>query len=217
MKYPFILWRFCLKGKIYFVNLVDKLLLGLSVLFSLISTGISWMLFKGSGLWFMSLGFAASLLLSLVIFRQGLQVLWEKYFVLLSCLYPLGLNLGLVAIFFQEKRTLFSAFAFFGLLFVLMAHSYSKDWGSFAVALVHAGAGMSIFIIPVVAVGRGVAPHGFLWFSAGAVAMALMGSGLLYYFSVPEERRKPVFLKGVPLGLFLGSFFFSLGLYGLLK
>ncbi len=160
-------------------------------------------------------GFFAAFGLSLLLFRWGLSILWEKSFVLFACLYPLGLNLGLVAKYFPEKITLFSAFAFFGLLFILMAHTYSKDWGSFAVALVHAGAGMSIFIIPVVIVGRGMAPHGFLWFSAGAFFLALMGSGLLYYFSVGEEKRKEIFLKIVPVVLFIGSLSFALGLYSL--
>lgn len=192
---------------------MDRFFFGLAGIFSLVSLGLSFLLFQGAVRWFMGSGFAVSAMLSFLLFNRGTSILWKKAFVLFSCLYPLGVNLGLVANFAPERTTLFSAFAFFGLLFILLAHTYSKDWGSFAVALVHAGAGMSIFILPVVMVGRGTAGRGFLWFSAGAVFLAAMGFGLLYFFSVSEEKRKEIFLKVVSLALFLGSFFFSLGLY----
>ncbi len=193
----------------------DRLLLLISFSAGIYSAIAGWMKLGGVAGAIMALGFGVSSALSLILLKWGKEVLWKKGVVLLSCLYPLGLILSLVWKFFPEKRLVFALFAVSGLLFVLVAHTYSKDWGSFAVALVHAGAGLGLFPLPVVLKGRGLVASGFQWFSLGVLTLSIMGFGLLHFFSKDEEHRISLFLEWVPAALALSSVFYAAAIHHL--
>ena len=189
----------------------DKILAGISALAGLYSALIGGVKLGGVAGIFMEMGFLVGAAFSGLLFVWGREVLLNKWTVLLAFFYPMGLILSLVWKFFPEKRLVFTLFAISGWLFILVAHTYSKDWGSFAVALVHGGAGLGLFLIPLVLNGRGAVPAGFQWFSLGSLVLALMGFGLLHYFS-KEEGKIQLFWDAVPAAMALSSVLYAMAI-----
>lgn len=190
----------------------DKILAGISALAGLFSALMGGVKLGGVAGIFMGMGFLVSSAFSGFLLVWGREVLLRKWMVLFAFFYPMGLILSLVWKFFPEKRLVFVLFAISGWLFILVAHTYSKDWGSFAVALVHGGAGLGLFMLPVVLNGRGLIPAGFQWFSLGSLVLALMGFGLLHYFS-KEEGKIQFFWDAVPGALALSSVLYAMAIY----
>ena len=189
----------------------DRILAGISALAGLYSALIGGVKLGGVAGIFMGMGFLVGAAFSGLLFVWGREVLLNKWTVLFAFFYPMGLILSLVWKFFPEKRLVFALFAISGWLFILVAHTYSKDWGSFAVALVHGGAGLGLFLIPLVLNGRGAVPGGFQWLSLGSLVLALMGFGLLHYFS-KEDGKIQLFWDAVPAAMALSSVLYAMAI-----
>ncbi len=120
--------------------------------------------------------------LLLIIFGWG--ILPNPAVIVVTSLIPLAIAVGLYCEFYKEKLgTPFKIFAAIGLVAIILTRfipDVPRALQVITIATVHSIAGLSIFIIPMLAVKDGKAPKGFIFVTVGEVLIGLGGIALTF-------------------------------------
>lgn len=129
-----------------------------------------------------TIGFGVLLVAGLLLIILGFEVLDSPIVVIVSTIIPLSLSLGLVWEHLVALRTTYLVFAILGFLAVVITRllPIRNKLPVLVLAVVHAIAGLTIFLLPIIWAFSGRATHGFALVGVGG---ALIGvGGLLLSF-----------------------------------
>ncbi len=128
--------------------------------------------------------FIVLLVSGLLLLIFGLKILPSPAVIVVTSLIPLSIAVGLYCDFYKEKLgTPFKIFALLGLLAIILTRFVSGVPHSvqvLTVIIVHSIAGVSIFVIPILAVKNKKAPRGFIFVTVGEVLIGLGGIALAF-------------------------------------
>jgi len=120
--------------------------------------------------------------LLLIIF--GWEILPRPEIIVVTTLIPLGLAVGLVCEFHKEKLGMpYKIFAVIGLLAIILTRfipDVSRGLQIVSIATVHSIFGLTVFLVPILAVKAGKAPKGFIYVTVGEVLIGLGGIALTF-------------------------------------
>jgi len=133
--------------------------------------------------------------LLLIIFGWG--ILPNPAVIVVTTLLPLGIAVGLVCEFYKEKfGTPYKIFTVIGLLAIILTRfmpDVPRALQIVSIATVHSVFGLTVFLVPILAVKAGKAPSGFIFVTVGevliglgGVALTFLGSGKQLLFFSPE-------------------------------
>lgn len=129
------------------------------------------------------LSFAVLLVAGLLLLIFGFEALESPWVIIVAVLIPGCLALGLVSEFYQKYEKPFLVFLVVGLLAIAATRLFdigSDSLATIVLIIVHATAGLLIFIIPILAVTQDKAPGGFIWVTIGGVLIGLGGIALAF-------------------------------------
>lgn len=126
--------------------------------------------------WAYTVAFGVLVVAGLALILLGNEVLEKPAVVIISSVIPLALSLGLVVDFLPEWQTPYIIFVLVGLgLIVFTRMRPSNRFKILILSLVHAVAGLIIFIVPIIIVLNGPVPSA--WFVLVSIGAALIGIG----------------------------------------
>jgi len=146
-----------------------------------------------------TIAFGVLLVAGLLLIILGFDVLDSPVVVIISTIIPLSLGTGLVYQHLASFRTPYLLFAIIGFTAVTFTRStkIQNKLPVITVAIVHGVAGMTIFLLPIIASVQGRTPP---FFSLVGVGGALIGiGGLLLAFL---KTGKPILSKERIFGIF---------------
>jgi hypothetical protein len=128
--------------------------------------------------------FTVLLVSGLLLVLFGWEILPRPEIIVVTTLIPLGIAVGLVCEFHKDKYgTPYKIFAIVGLLAIILTRfipEVPRGLQIFAIASVHSIFGITVFLIPIIAVKMGKAPSGFLFVTVGEVLIGLGGIALTF-------------------------------------
>ncbi len=128
--------------------------------------------------------FVVLLVSGLLLIFFGWGILPRPEIIVVTTLIPLGLAVGLVCEFHKEKFGMpYKIFAVVGLLAIILTRflpEVPRGLQIVAIATVHSVFGLTVFIIPILAVKMGKAPSGFIFVTVGEVLIGLGGIALTF-------------------------------------
>jgi len=131
-----------------------------------------------------TVGFGVLLVAGLLMIILGFEILEGPWVVVIATIIPLSLSLGLVWQYLAAWRIPYLVFALAGFVLVTYTRIVHKGKAAvFSLAVVHGVAGMTIFILPVVASILGWAEPGF-WLVGFGGALIGVGGLLLSFLRV---------------------------------
>jgi len=155
-----------------------------------------------------------------VLFVAGVLIILFDFAVLarpeikiVATLIPFGIATGLMCEFYQKYAKAYLGFLALGFLLIILLN-YGVIEAKFIYPIFHSIAGLTIFLIPIIAVKNKVTDKGFIWVTVGGtligiggIALAFLGAGtpLLGIFTA-----KVVFTILTPI-LLLMTLGFTLG------
>ncbi len=124
-----------------------------------------------------TIAFGILLVTGLLIIILGLEILDLPVVVILSTILPLSLSTGLVWQHMPAIRTLYLIFAVIGFLAIVIsrARPMKNKLPVLVLAVVHAIAGLTIFLLPIILVLNSRTPPGFALVSMGGALIGLGG------------------------------------------
>jgi hypothetical protein len=195
------------------ITILDRVLLLLTAVLAAyqISVGIDG--FSTLPLIAFTTAFGVLLVAGLLIFILGFEVLDSSIVVIVSTIIPLSLATGLVWQHISYYRITYLVFAIVGLLAIVITRAFpiKNRLPLFVLVIVHAIAGLTIFILPIILVLSGLASSGFLLISVGGALIGLGGLLLaLLKAGKPLLSRKTIF-QVLPILLLLMTTAFVAG------
>ncbi len=141
--------------------------------------------------------FVVLLVSGLLLIIFGMEILPRPEIIVVTTLIPLALAVGLVCEFHKEKLGKpYKIFAVVGLLAIILTRfipEVPRGLQIVAIASVHTVFGLTVFIVPILAVKMGKAPKGFIFVTVGeiliglgGIALTFLGSGKQLLFFSPE-------------------------------
>ena len=128
--------------------------------------------------------FTVLLVSGLLLIFFGWEILPRPEIIVVTTLIPLGLAVGLVCEFHKEKLGMpYKIFAVVGLLAIILTRfipEVPRGLQIVAIATVHSVFGLTVFLIPILAVKAGKAPKGFIFVTVGEVLIGLGGIALTF-------------------------------------
>ena len=164
--------------------------------------------------------FAVLLVSGLLLIFFGWGILTRPEIIVVTTLIPLGLAVGLVCEFYKDKfGNPYKIFAVIGLLAIILTRfvpDVPRALQIISIATVHSIFGLTIFIIPIIAVKAKQAPSGFIFVTVGEVLIGLGGIALTFLGS---EKQLLFFSKDF-VGMILGPLLLLMALsftFGFMK
>ena len=128
--------------------------------------------------------FTVLLVSGLLLIFFGWEILPRPEIIVVTTLIPLGIAVGLVCEFHKEKLGMpYKIFAVIGLLAIILTRfipEVPRALQVVSIATVHSVFGLTIFIVPFVAIKAGKAPKGFIYVTVGEVLIGLGGIALTF-------------------------------------
>ena len=128
--------------------------------------------------------FAVLLVSGLLLIFFGWEILPHPEIIVVTTLIPLGIAVGLVCEFHKEKLGMpYKIFAVVGLLAIILTRfipEVPRGLQIVAIATVHSVFGLTVFIVPILAVKAGKAPKGFIFVTVGEILIGLGGIALTF-------------------------------------
>jgi len=151
-----------------------------------------------------TIAFGVLLVAGLLLIILGFEVLDAPAVVIVSTIIPLSLSLGLVWEHSASWRTLYLIFAIVGFLAVTMTRSIPTPGRipTLVLAFVHGVAGMTIFLLPIVAAAQGAGKPAFALVGLGGALIGLGGLLLSFLKAGKPILPRETILKVLP-GLLL--------------
>jgi len=160
--------------------------------------------------------FAVLLVSGLLLIGLGYSVLENRLVVVAASVIPLTLSLGLVSQYFPRRETAYTWFAVIGFLALTATRFVGpKGLALTVLILVHAVAGLMIFILPlVIAFSSHQAPAGIAWVGVGGALIGIGGIALAFLkVGMPILPASFIFAILAPLLLLMTASF----TYGFLR
>ncbi len=163
----------------------DKLLLlltglvALYMIFRLSKAGEK--LNKGAVAFYM-LAFIVLLVAGVLLILLGYGILGSPLVVVVTTLIPLGLATGLVYDVKPEWSTGYLWFAIIGFVLIALGKLVPglEGLGRVVLPIVHGIFGLTIVVMPYMAVSKGMAPGDFVWVAIGGILISLGGMALAF-------------------------------------
>lgn len=158
-------------------NAVDIVLLlatGLAALY------LNVLFFKRKKLfdWYYMLGFTVLFVAGVLLILFGYEILGTPFVLTVSSLIPLGISMGVAEQFYPSIKKPFKWFVLVGFLLIAVASFFDMTLlRKIVVPLFHSGAGLMIFLGPILAKG---APKGFYWVGVGGALIGVGGIALAF-------------------------------------
>lgn len=128
--------------------------------------------------------FIVLLVSGLLLILFGWEILPRPEIIVVTTLIPLGLAVGLICEFYKEKLGKpYKLFALLGLLSIILTRfipEVPRGFQVFAIASVHTIFGLTVFLVPILAIKAGKAPKGFIFVTIGEVLIGLGGIALTF-------------------------------------
>ena len=112
----------------------------------------------------------------------GWGILPSPLVIVVTTFIPLALSVGLYCEFYEKLSKPYKIFALLGLIAIIVTRFTDVSHGLQVVTLiiVHSVAGLSIFLIPILAIKANKAPSGFIGVTIGGVLIGLGGIALAF-------------------------------------
>lgn len=151
-----------------------------------------------------TIAFGVLLVAGLLLIILGFEVLDAPVVVIVSTIIPLALSLGLVWEHIAPWRIPYLIFAVLGFLAVTLTRSIPAPGKvpTLVLALVHGVAGMTIFLLPIIAAAQGLAKPVFALVGLGGALIGLGGLLLSFLKAGKPILPRETILKVLP-GLLL--------------
>ncbi|MBK7105945.1 MAG: hypothetical protein IPM32_18620 [Ignavibacteriae bacterium] len=128
--------------------------------------------------------FTVLLISGLLLIIFGWDILPQPEIIVVTTLIPMGLAVGLVCEFHKEKLgKSYKIIALFGLISIILTRfipDVPRGLQVFAIASVHSIFGLTVFLIPIIAIRMGKAPNGFIFVTIGEILIGLGGIALTF-------------------------------------
>ena len=128
--------------------------------------------------------FVVLLVSGLLLIIFGMEILPRPEIIVVTTLIPMTLAVGLVCEFHKEKLGMpYKIFAVVGFLAIALTRfipEVPRGLQVVAIASVHSVFGLTVFIIPILAVKMGKAPKGFIFVTVGEILIGLGGIALTF-------------------------------------
>lgn len=160
-----------------------------------------------------TIAFGVLLVAGLLLIILGFSVLDSPVVVIVSSVIPLSLSLGLVWEHIPSIRTPYFLFAIIGLAAIIITRSMPMP-GKLPVvvlAVIHAVAGMVIFLLPISAALSGSADAGFAFVGVGGALIGLGGLLLSFLKTGRPILSRNTIMKVLPVLLLLMTAAFVVG------
>jgi hypothetical protein len=150
-----------------------------------------------------SIAFGVLLVAGLLIIILGYEILESPVVVVVSTIIPLSLSLGLVWEHIGFVRLPYLIFTVIGFLAIIVTRSLRipARWSTVVLTIVHAVAGMIVFLLPSILAAEGFTHPGFGLVGFGGALISL--GGLLLYFL---KTGRPVVSREIILRILPGIF-----------
>ena len=132
---------------------------------------------------FYIISFAVLFVSGVLIIIFGFEVLERPCIKTVATILPFGLAIGLIYEFFKKLGVLYLIVMIVGLVLIGL-QSFGVFEAKIIYPIFHAIAGLTIFIVPILAVSEKKAPGGFIWvrvggalIGIGGIALAFLGAG----------------------------------------
>ena len=130
------------------------------------------------------MSFTVLLVSGVLLILFGWEILPRPEIIVVTTLLPFGIAVGLVCEFYKEKfGTPYKIFAFLGLFAIILTRfipGVSKGLQVVSIATVHSVFGLTVFLVPILAVKAGKAPKNFIFVTVGEVLIGLGGIALTF-------------------------------------
>jgi hypothetical protein len=125
------------------------------------------------------IGTVVLLVAGLLLIIFGYSALSSPLVVIAATLIPAGLAMGLVADLYPKCEKYFLIFLVVGIIALSITRfTGPATLSTIILIIVHSVAGLTIFILPVMAVSKGRAHGGFIWVTVGGALIGLGGIAL---------------------------------------
>jgi len=127
--------------------------------------------------------FVVLLISGLLLIYFGWDILPNPLVIVVTTFIPLALSVGLYCEFYKEKfGKPYKIFAVIGLLAMIYTRFMDVPRAAqiITIIVVHSVAGLSIFLIPILAIKAKLAPSGFIFVTVGGVLIGLGGIALAF-------------------------------------
>ena len=194
------------------VSLLDRLLLlatGLLAAYQIV-LGLEGM--KPQTTWFYTAGFGVLLVAGLLLIILGFEGLESQAVVIVSTLIPLCISQGLISEHFPSHTLTYLLFAVVGFgAIAITRYTIRGVWSTVILAVVHGGAGLIIFGLPIVLLVQGFIPARYLLVSLGGGLIGVGGLLLAFLKTGRPILPQKQILAILPAILFLMTLCFVLG------
>ncbi len=163
--------------------------------------------------WAYTVAFGVLVVAGLVLILLGNEVLEKPAVVIISSIIPLALSLGLVVEFLPAWHWPYTIFVLVGFALIVFTRIQSpRRYQIPLLALVHAVAGLVIFLLPIIVVLNGTVPQAwFVLISVGAALIGLAGMLLTLLRSGRQFLSQDVIFSVLPAILLLMTAAFVAG------
>ncbi len=166
------------------MNLVDRILLlltGLVALYAVVRLYQAYNQSPRTAYLAYMVSFLVLLVAGVLLIVFGYGLLSSPWVVVVTTLIPLGLATGLVYDLKPQWGKAYLAFAVIGFLLIAVVYLGGMEHlAKFVMPLVHGIAGLTIVLLPLMAVSSGAAPASFIWVAVGGVLIGLGGIALAF-------------------------------------
>lgn len=130
------------------------------------------------------ISFTVLLVSGVLLILFGWEILPRPEIIVVTTLLPFGIAVGLVCEFYKEKfGTPYKIFAFLGLFAIILTRfipGVSRGLQVVSIATVHSIFGLTVFLVPILAVKAGKAPKNFIFVTVGEILIGLGGIALTF-------------------------------------
>ena len=165
--------------------------------------------------WSYTVAFGVLLVAGVLIIIMGFEVLDSPWVVIVSTIIPLSLSLGLVADYHPAWTTPYLIFVIVGFLAIVYTRLAKPETklATFTLAVVHAIAGLTIFLLPLFLAFGGTTPMGFTLVGVGGALIGVGGLLLAFLKAGKPILPQNTILTVLPGLLLLMTLCFVAGFY----
>ncbi len=128
--------------------------------------------------------FIVLLVSGLLLIFFGWDILPNPAVIVVTTILPMAIAVGLVCEFYKEKfgkpYKIFAAIGFLSIILTRFIPDVPRAAQIISIATVHSVFGITIFLIPILAVKAGKAPSGFIFVTIGEILIGLGGIALTF-------------------------------------
>lgn len=158
------------------------------------------------------IGFTVLLVAGLLMIFLGFDVLANPLVVVVAAFIPFALSIGLISEFYPKFEKMYLIFALIGLILIFLTRTTeSTVLRTLILAVFHSVAGITIFLVPILASKNQKTTNQFIWVTVGGTLIGIGGIALAFLKAgTPILSKELIFTILTPL-LFLMAVSFAFG------